>query len=95
VENLWIEIVKAIGMVVVTWITVHYSNKKSNKGLEGKVDKLVENDKDQYLAILRLTIFEENLPISERIIAGDKYLKKGGNGDTKKYYEQMLAEHTK
>ena len=59
------------------------------------MDKLVENDKDQYLAILRLTIFEENLPISERIIAGDKYLKKGGNGDTKKYYEKMLAEHTK
>ena len=55
----------------------------------------MENDKDQYLAILRLTIFEENLPISERIIAGDKYLKKGGNGDTKKYYEKMLAEHTK
>ena len=94
-ENLWIEIVKALGMVVVTWITVHYSSKKSNKGLEGKVDKLVENDKDQYLAILRLTIFEENLPISERIIAGDKYLKKGGNGDTKRYYEKMLAEHTK
>lgn len=94
-ENLWIEIVKALGMVVVTWITVHYSNKKSAKGLEAKVDKLIENDKDQYLSILRLTIFEENLPISERIIAGDKYLKKGGNGDTKKYYEKMLAEHTK
>ena len=94
-ENLWIEIIKAFGMIVVTWITVHYSNKKSNKGLEGKVDKLIENDKDQYLSILRLTIFEENLPISERIIAGDKYLKKGGNGATKKYYEKMLAEHTK
>ena len=94
-ENLWIEIVKALGMVLATWITVHYSNKKSFKGLESKVDKLVENDKDQYLSILRLTIFEENLPLSERIIAGDKYLKKGGNGDTKKYYENMLKEHTK
>ena len=94
-ENLWIEIVKALGMVVVTWLTVHHSNKKSAKNLEDKVDKLVENDKDQYLSILRLTIFEENLPLSERIIAGDKYLKKGGNGDTKKYYENMLKEHTK
>ena len=94
-EQLWIEIVKALGMVLGTWLTVHYSNKKSAKTLEAKVDKLIENDKDQYLSILRLTIFEENLPISERIIAGDKYLKKGGNGDTKKYYEKMLAEHTK
>ena len=94
-EQLWIEIVKALGMVFVTWLTVHHSNKKSSKTLEEKVDKLVENYNDQYLSILRLTIFEENLPISERIIAGDKYLKKGGNGDTKKYYENMLKEHTK
>jgi hypothetical protein len=35
------------------------------------------------------------MPIAERIIAGDKYVKKGGNGDVKSYYETMLAEHTK
>jgi hypothetical protein len=67
---------------------VHYPNKKSAKTLEAKVDKLIENDKDQCLSIQRLTIFEENLPISERIIAADKYLKKGGNGDTKRYFEK-------
>lgn len=94
-EQLWIEIAKGIFTVLGIWLTVNHSNKQATKKLEEKVDKLVENDNDQYLSILRLTIFEENLPLSERIIAGDKYMRKGGNGDTKKYYQQMLTEHTK
>lgn len=77
------------------WVTVYFTNKKTNKKLEEKVDELGEHDRDQYLSILRLTIMSEEMPISERIIAGDKYVKKGGNGDVKKYYEKMLAEHTK
>ena len=89
------EIVKGVFTFLGIWITVHYSNKKASKDLTKKVDTLIENDRDQYLAILRLTVFEENLPVSERIIAGDKYLKKGGNGDTKKYYQKLLTEHTK
>lgn len=77
-------------------VTVYASQKKSSKKLEDKVDMLVEHDKDQYLSILRLTIMSEEMPVSERIIAGDKYIKKGGNGDVKKYYyEKLLAEHTK
>ena len=77
------------------WVTVRSSQKKTAQELLEKVNTLVEHDEDQYLSILRLTIVEENMPISERIIAGDKYLKKGGNGDVKKYYQKMLAEHTK
>ena len=37
----------------------------------------------------------EEMPVSERIIAGDKYIKAGGNGDVKKYYQQMIKDHTK
>ena len=59
------------------------------------MDELAEHDKEQYLSILRLTIMSEGMPISERIIAGDKYVKKGGNGDVKEYYQKMLEEHTK
>ena len=60
-----------------------------------KVDSLVLHDKEQYLAILRLTVMEEGMPISERLIAGKKYIDAGGNGDVKKYYEHLIAEHTK
>lgn len=67
----------------------------SNKRLEKKFDKIAEHDKEQYLAILRLTITADHVPVSERIIAGEKYIKLGGNGDVKAYYKQFLKEHLK
>ena len=94
-ENFWIALVEAVFTFLGIWITVRSSQKKASAELLEKVNTLVEHDEDQYLSILRLTIVEENMPISERIIAGDKYIKKGGNGDVKKYYQKMLAEHTK
>ena len=94
-ENVWIALIESFLTFLGIWVTVRSSQKKANAELLEKVDTLVEHDQEQYLSILRLTIVEENMPISERIIAGDKYIKKGGNGDVKKYYQQMLLEHTK
>ncbi len=93
-ELVWVALVEGILTLAGVCVTVIVSNKKANAKLEEKVDKLVEHDDEQYLSILRLTIMSENMPISERIIAGDKYVKKGGNGDVKKYYQKMLEEHT-
>lgn len=95
VENVWIALIEGVLTFAGICVTVYFTNKKSNKKLEEKVDRLVEHDEDQYLSILRLTIMSEEMPISERIIAGDKYVKKGGNGDVKKYYQRLLKEHTK
>ena len=94
-QEFWIQLIESIFTFLGIYVTVAWSNKKSTKRLEEKVDKLVEHDEDQYLSILRLTIMCPEMPISERIIAGDKYEKKGGNGEVRKYYKQMLAEHTK
>lgn len=94
-EGIWIALIESVLTFAGICVTVIVTNRKANKKLEQKVDKLVEHDDEQYLSILRLTIMSESMPISERIIAGDKYVKKGGNGDVKKYYQQMLAEHTK
>jgi hypothetical protein len=94
-ENVWIALIEGVLTFLGIWVTVRSSQKKANQELLQKVNTLVEHDEDQYLSILRLTIVEENMPISERIIAGDKYIKKGGNGDVKKYYQKMLTEHTK
>lgn len=93
-ENIWITLIESVLTFAGICVTVIVSNKRANKKLEEKVDKLVEHDEDQYLSILRLTIMSEEMPISERIIAGDKYVKKGGNGEVKKYYQKMLEEHT-
>lgn len=94
-ESIWITLIESLLTFAGICVTVIVSNKKANEKLEAKVDKLVEHDEDQYLSILRLTIMSEEMPISERIIAGDKYVKKGGNGDVKRYYQKMIEEHTK
>ena len=94
-ENVWIALIEGVLTFAGVCVTVYFTNNKANAKMEEKVDKLAEHDEDQYLSILRLTIMSEGMPISERIIAGDKYVKRGGNGDVKKYYENMLAEHTK
>ena len=94
-ETIWITLIESLLTFAGICVTVIVSNKKANKKLEAKVDELVQHDKEQYLSILRLTIMSENMPISERIIAGDTYVKKGGNGDVKKYYQTMIKEHTK
>lgn len=94
-ETIWITLIESVLTFAGICVTVIVSNKKANAKLQEKVDMLVEHDKEQYLSILRLTIMSEEMPISERIIAGDKYVKKGGNGDVKRYYQKMLEEHTK
>lgn len=94
-ENIWIALIESVLTFAGICVTVYFTNRRANKKLEDKVDKLVEHDEDQYLSILRLTIMSEEMPIPERIIAGEKYVKKGGNGEVKKYYQKMLEEHTK
>jgi len=60
------------------------------------VDTLVAHDREQYLSILRLTMMNSEMPISERLIAGEKYLNSGGNGDCKDYYlNDLVKKHIK
>lgn len=61
--------------------------------LKESVDTLVKHDQTQYMAILRLTVMSENLPLSERIKAGEEYLDNDGNGDVKAYYENHLKPY--
>ena len=57
--------------------------------IENKVDKLAEHNDMQYLSLLRLTVMDRDMPMSERLIAGKEYLARGGNGDVRKYYEDL------
>ena len=93
--EIWVTLIESLLTFAGVCVSVWLSHRKATAKLEAKVDKLVEHDEDQYMSILRLTIMSSEMPISERIIAGDKYVKKNGNGDVKKYYQKMLEEHTK
>lgn len=61
--------------------------------LKKSVDTLIEHDHTQYMAILRLTVMSDNIPLSERINAGKEYLKEHGNGDVQSYYNEVLKPH--
>lgn len=63
------------------------------KTLANNVNTLLEHDNAQYKQILKLTIVNEHLPLSERITAAKEYFKLGGNGEIHKYYEEHLAPY--
>ena len=89
-ESIWITIIESIASVAGICATVIITNRKNNKKLEEKVDKLVEHDREQYLSLLRLTIMSSEMPIGERIVAGHKYLERGGNGDVKNFLKDKF-----
>lgn len=66
-----------------------------NRTIKRRLDNIEKHNNEQYLDILRLTIMSEEMPISERIIAGKKYIDRGGNGDVKKFYKEFLEKHIK
>ena len=57
--------------------------------IENKVDKLAEHSDLQYLSLLRLTVMDSDMPMSERLMAGREYITRGGNGDVKAFYENL------
>ena len=67
--------ISAIVVAVRKAIKPFTSAKDDITAISKKVDKLIEHDNEQYLSILRITLMSPEIPISERIIAGDKYIK--------------------
>lgn len=59
------------------------------------VEHLVQQCDENVLNILRLTIVSTEMPMSERITAGDKYIKLGGNGAVKHLYQRLVDENAK
>ena len=59
------------------------------EAIEKKVDKLTEHNELQYLSLLRLTVMDTDMPMGERLVAGKEYLARGGNGEVKKFYEDL------
>ncbi len=53
-----------------------------------KFETLESQSTQNYMGILRLTIMSREMPIGERIVAGHKYLKEGGNGEVKSFLKK-------
>ena len=55
-----------------------------------KFEKYDEHMHKNYMGILRLTIMSSEMPIGERIVAGQEYLDEDGNGEVKKFLEEKF-----
>lgn len=81
-------VISALMVIIGTCIKVH----KVIRKWEEWVDEQNEHSRDNYLSIKRLTIMAPYMPLSERIAAGSKYVKYGGNGEVKHKYEELLNQ---
>lgn len=62
-------------------------------GLEKKYDEMNEMIKENTMCILKMAVVSEEMPLVERIHAGEEYLDLGGNGAVKKKYNHLVEEY--
>ena len=78
----------ALGVIVTTAVKVYKFIRKWEKW----IDKKDKHDNEQYVQILRLVIMTPEMPLSERIAAGDIYVNElHKNGGVKQKYNELLA----
>lgn len=61
--------------------------------LEKKYDEMNGLLKKNTLYVLKLAVLNEELPLVDRIHAGEQYIELGGNGLIRKKYEHLLKEY--
>ena len=81
-------VLTALGTILAVAIKVYKFVRKCEKW----IDKKDKHDEAQYRDILRLIIMTPEMPLSERIEAGDIYVNKlNGNGGVKQKYKELLV----
>lgn len=83
-------IITDLGIITAVIVAAYKFIRKWDKWREDK-DK---HDMENYKATLRLTIMMPEMPLSERIEAGDIYVNQlHGNGGVKQKYKELLAKY--
>lgn len=81
-------VLTALGVIITTAVKVYKFIRKWEKW----VDEQSVHSLDNYMSILQLKIMSPYMPLSERLKAGDIYVKLGGNGEVKQKYHYLLTE---
>ena len=63
------------------------------RNLEKKYDEMNDILKNNTLYILKIAVLDEQLPLTDRLHAGELYMDLGGNGAVKKKYQELLKEY--
>lgn len=78
-----------------TIIGILYKMYKFVRNIEEKYEEMNELIKENTIHILKIAVLNEDLPITDRINAGERYMSLGGNGFVKKKYLKLLDEYEK
>lgn len=65
------------------------------KSIEARIERLETYSQSDYMNTLKLTIMSEEIPLEERLNAGEKYVREGGNGAIKAKYRLLQEEYEK
>ena len=82
-------IVTAITVISSTCFKVY----KFFRNLEKKYDEMNDILQKNTLYILKMAVLNEDMPLLDRIHAGEQYMDLGGNGVVKKKYQERLKEY--
>ncbi len=87
-----IRIAEGLTALGVIWIAARKFNRAMNaiEQAKAKLQSIEEHNFENHMSLLRLTIMSNEMPIGERIGAGIKYLKYGGNGEVKKFLKEKF-----
>lgn len=81
-------IISALGVILGTAWKIHVFLKK----MEDRFDRYEETLNENTIHLLKMALLSEDLPIIDRINAGERYLELGGNGYGKIVYERLVEE---
>lgn len=90
-----IKFIATILGVLGTVIGILFKTYKLARSIEEKYEEMNELIKENTIHILKIAVLNENLPITDRINAGERYMALGGNGFVKKKYLKLLDEYEK
>lgn len=83
------QIAGAISAVTVIFMTAWKVHKFLNK-MEKKFENYDKTLNENTIHILKMALLSEDLPITDRLNAGKRYLELGGNGYGKIIYDQLV-----
>lgn len=82
-------LVTATTTIIVGFLKVHGFLRK----LEERFENIDETLKENTIHILKMAVLDTDMPLVDRIHAGERYLAMGGNGTVKKVYEKLLNDY--
>lgn len=86
---LWGGVAGAITAIITLIGMVYHTVRKMSK----EFVEMKEHNKENYLNNLRLVIMSPDMPIGERLSAGEKYINAHGNGEVKAFYKKLQKEY--